>query len=141
MAQLFVSSIGACRKREISPSRTIISPIVSPANLAHHVPTVSFSFSFSSLELACSTSVVMCHPCPRSVLMTQVPVENNVRRGDVAPGAMKTYHNLGSTHYRRRHGRSDRSIPPVQAARVPLLNHPRRATCRRRVVGAPPRGG
>ena len=24
---------------------------------------------------------------------------------------------------------------PVQAARVPLLNHPRRATCRRRVMG------
>ena len=132
MAQLFVSSIDVCRRREVSPPRTIILPTFSQADLgptcAHGVFSL-FGFQvwnlFAEFQWSCMIHVA-------APLMTQVPVEINVRHGDGAPGALRKHTLISCTHSPRRCGRSERSkLPNINA----LLSHPRRAICRRRVVG------
>ena len=78
MSQSLVAFIGICRRRGISPPRSIISPTVSQADMAQHVPTVHYRFLLLliwNMSVEHQWTRVIHVPAP---FMTQVPLESNV---------------------------------------------------------------
>lgn len=51
------------------------------------------------------------------------------------PRPLRKHNLIGCTRSPQRYGHFERSNSPLQAAHVPILNHPRHETCRRRGVG------
>ena len=70
---------------------------------------VAFWFEVGNLFVEHQSSFVNQVPAP---LMTQVPLESNIRCGNTAPVAMHTYPNLRCTRHRQGYGRSERSTFP-----------------------------